>query len=247
MCHLQELYAKYEAKGLVILGFNASDDTKIALEMLRENGVTFPNIIDSSDAATRVCFQQYQGAYGSAVPMNYIIDRDGKVVDAWYGGGREHPKAIAAMRKAGGKLGEAIREEISAKTAKAAPEVARAAERLFQAIRAADYDHDWISTNDWEHFPAKDVDYIVDHNYRGWVRWVCRKFKSNPITEVRLGDAVTGPDGVPTVHFALHLKGGEVLQGELPFHWDSERKQWIGCQGLDWHLRPPPGKETNKP
>ena len=115
MCHLQDLYAEYEAKGFVILGFNASDDTKIALEMLRENGVTFPNIIDSSDAATRVCFQQYQGAYGSAVPMNYIIDRDGKVVDAWYGGGREHPKAIIALQKMGGELAEAIRAETKGK------------------------------------------------------------------------------------------------------------------------------------
>jgi len=209
--------------------------------------VTFPNILDSSDAAIRVCFQQYQGAYGSAVPMNYIIDRDGKVVDAWYGGGREHPKAIVALQKMGGELGEAIRDEIKAKTAKDAPDVTLAARRLFQAIRAADYDHDWISTKDWEHFPAKDVDYTVDHNYPGWVRWVCRKFKANPITDVRLGSVFAGPDGAPTVHFQLHLKGGEVLQGDLPFHWDSERKQWIGWQGLDWHLHPPPGKETEKP
>jgi hypothetical protein len=244
MCHLQELYAKYQAKGLVVLGFDASDDKKIALEMLGENGVTFPNILDSSDAATRVCFQQYQG---SAVPMNYIIDRDGKVVDAWYGGGREHPKAMIALQKLGGELAEAIREEMKAKTAKAAPEVTRAAQRLFQAIRAADYDRDWISTKDWEHFPAKDVDYTVDRNYPGWVRWVCRKFKAHPITDVRVGNVFAGPDGAPTVHFELHLKGGEVLQGDLPFHWDSERKQWIGWQGLDWHLHPPPGKETKKP
>ena len=31
MCHLQELYAKYETHGLAVLGFNASDDKKIAL------------------------------------------------------------------------------------------------------------------------------------------------------------------------------------------------------------------------
>jgi peroxiredoxin len=118
MCHLQELYTKYKSKGLVILGFDASDDKKIALEMLRDNKATFPNIIDSSDAATKVCFQQYQGRYGSAVPMNYIIDREGKVVDAWYGGGKEHPKAIAALLKAGGELGDAIRQETKAKAVK---------------------------------------------------------------------------------------------------------------------------------
>ena len=86
-----------------------------------------------------------------------------------------------------------------------------------------------------------------DRNYPGWVRWVCRKFKANPITEVRLGNVFAGPDGAPTVHFELHLKGGEVLQGDLPFHWDSERRQWIGWQGLDWHMHLPPGKETEKP
>jgi peroxiredoxin len=111
MCHLQELYAKYESKGLVILGFDAADDKQIALEMLLDNKATFPNIIDSSDAAIKVCFQQYQGRYGSAVPMNYIIDPEGKVMDAWYGGGREHPKAIAAIRKIGGPLAEAMRQE----------------------------------------------------------------------------------------------------------------------------------------
>ena len=164
----------------MILGFDASDDKKIALEMLHENGATFPNIIDSSDAAMKVCFQQYQGRYGSAVPMNYIIDRDGKVVDAWYGGGREHPKAIMAMRKIGGQLADAIRQEMDEQAAKAAPEVAAAARRLFQVLRDADYDHEGISTRDWKHHPAKEINYNPDRNDRGWVHWVCEKFKANP-------------------------------------------------------------------
>jgi hypothetical protein len=247
MCHLQELYAKYKAKGLVILGFDAADDKKIALDMLRDNGATFPNIIDSSDAAITVCFRQYQGPYGSAVPMNYIINREGKVVDAWYGGGREHPKAIAALQKAGGELGETLRQEIAAKSAKAAPEVAAAAQRLFQILRTADYDHNGISTRDWKHRPGKDINYNPGRNDPGWVRWVCRKFKANPITDVRLGKVFAGPDGQPTVHFELRLKDGEILQGDLPFHWESAQRQWIGWEGLDWHLHAPPGKETKKP
>ena len=118
MCHLQELHAKYKDKGLVILGFDASDHKEIALEMLRENGATFPNIIDSSDAAHKVCFQEYQRYNMSAVPMSYIIDRDGKVVDAWYGGKESHPRAIKALQKAGGELAETIRKETNAKAAK---------------------------------------------------------------------------------------------------------------------------------
>jgi peroxiredoxin len=38
------------------------------------------------------------------VPLNYIIDREGKVVDAWYGYEEGHKRAIAALEKAGAKL-----------------------------------------------------------------------------------------------------------------------------------------------
>ena len=287
MCHLQELHAKFSGKGLVVLGFDASDDKKIALEMLRDNKATFPNIIDSSDAAMKVCFQDYQRGSSSAVPMSYVIDRDGKIAAGWYGYEEDEPKAIAAFQKMGGELAESIRHEMqaeaaksaesvnadamqamkagselaksgdqdvqakagntakSAKTAKSsdavdAAAVAVAAKRLFQAIRAADYDHDWTSNDDWKRFPAKDVDYCVNHDYPGWVRWVCKKFKANPITDVQLGKVFVGPDGSPTLHFELRLKDGEVLKGDLPFYWDSKLKQWVGLKALDWHLQKKP-------
>jgi len=67
------------------LGFNTSDDRKIALDYLKENGVTFPNVLDSSDVANRAA-RQYETLEGmSAVPFTYVINREGKVVDAWYG------------------------------------------------------------------------------------------------------------------------------------------------------------------
>ena len=179
--------------------------------------------------------------------MNYIIDREGKVVDAWYGGGKEHPKAIAALQKSGGALAEAIRQEIQAKTAKAAPAVAAAAQRLFQVLRDADYDHNGISTRDWKHHPSKEINYNPDRNDRGWVRWVCKKFKADPISDVRLGNVFANSGGMPTIHFELHLKDGEILHGDLPFHfieWGSGGKQWVGQGGLDWHLHAPPGKDA---
>ena len=101
MCHLQELYLKYKDKDMMILGFNCSDDKQIALEFIRENSATFPNILDSSDVAVRVSFDGYKM---SGVPLNYIIDREGKVVDAWYGYEKGHKRAIAAMEKSGLKL-----------------------------------------------------------------------------------------------------------------------------------------------
>jgi len=101
MCHLQELHEKYKDKDMVILGFNCTDDKQIALEFIRENSATFPNILDSSDDAIGVCFVFYKM---SGVPLNYIIDREGKVVDAWYGYEKGHKRALSALEKAGLKL-----------------------------------------------------------------------------------------------------------------------------------------------
>ncbi len=86
---------------MVILGFNPADDRKIALDFLRDNSATFPNILDSSRHAIRVAHDSYKA---SGWPTNYIIDREGKVVDAWYGYEEGHKRAIAALEKAGMKL-----------------------------------------------------------------------------------------------------------------------------------------------
>jgi peroxiredoxin len=108
MCHLQELHAKYKDKGLVILGLNASDNKKIALDFMRENGATFPNILDSSDAAINVSFRDYRN---SACPTNYIIARDGKIVAGWCGYEQGHRRARALLEKLGGELAEAVRQD----------------------------------------------------------------------------------------------------------------------------------------
>lgn len=89
----------YKDKGLVVLGVNNADDRKIALAYLKENQVTFPNVLDTSEAANGA-MRQYETLGGmSAVPMTYLIDREGKVVAAWYGfqkGGAEQ-----ALKKLG--------------------------------------------------------------------------------------------------------------------------------------------------
>ncbi|MHC5078495.1 MAG: peroxiredoxin family protein, partial [Planctomycetota bacterium] len=63
---------------------------------LRENEATFPNVLDASEAATRVSIRKFKC---SGVPLNYIIDREGKVVDAWYGYQEGHPRAKKNLRK----------------------------------------------------------------------------------------------------------------------------------------------------
>ena len=84
---------------MVVLGVNTADDRKIALDYLKANEVTFPNILEASDAANQAV-SQYETLGGmSAVPMTYVIGRDGKVVDAWYG--YEEDRARKALKKLG--------------------------------------------------------------------------------------------------------------------------------------------------
>jgi len=55
--------------------------------------VAFPHILDSSYATKKLVFDGYNNR-SQAVPLSYIIDREGKVVDAWYGYEKGHKRAI---------------------------------------------------------------------------------------------------------------------------------------------------------
>jgi peroxiredoxin/outer membrane lipoprotein-sorting protein len=82
---VEAIYAKFRDKGLVVLGVNVADAKEFVTEVLQQNHVTFPNIVDTSDNANEAMskFETLGGA--SAVPMTYVIDREGEVIDAWYG------------------------------------------------------------------------------------------------------------------------------------------------------------------
>ena len=94
MRHLQDLHEKLKDKGLVILGFNCSDNKQIALDFLNENEATFPNILDASETA-RKTGKDYKM---TGVPLNYIIDRQGNVVEGWYG---DYKKVTTILEKLG--------------------------------------------------------------------------------------------------------------------------------------------------
>jgi peroxiredoxin len=110
---LQAIYAKYRDKGLVVLGFNDGGDArKFALEFMADNGVTFPNIVDSSESARKVSLQDYRVCGYST---NYIIDRDGRIADAWAGGYEKGlTRGLAALAKTGGALADAIQKDTAA-------------------------------------------------------------------------------------------------------------------------------------
>jgi peroxiredoxin/outer membrane lipoprotein-sorting protein len=98
--HLQELYERCKDKNMIILGFNCFDDREIAMNFIRDNSVTFPNILDSSYATKKLIFDDYRNR-SQIAPLSYIIDKDGNVVDAWFGYEKGHKKAITLLEKSG--------------------------------------------------------------------------------------------------------------------------------------------------
>jgi len=100
MRHLQSLHDKHRDKGLAILGFNCVDDRRIAQTFLRDNAVTFPTVLDATEAAQRVVSVGLASRTLSE-PLTCIINRDGKVVDAWYGSEKSKRRGAAAFKDAG--------------------------------------------------------------------------------------------------------------------------------------------------
>lgn len=98
MRHLQKIQDKFAGQGLVMIAINVADARDVALEELRRNKIAFTSIVDSSADASRVVSQEYRM---TGVPLNYVIDRDGKIVDGWYGYEESFSQAMKALSKAG--------------------------------------------------------------------------------------------------------------------------------------------------
>jgi peroxiredoxin len=89
---LQTIYNEYKSKGLEIIAINQGDDAKTINGYLRENGFTFPVVMDNGEATSR---------FGvSAVPANFLLDAKGKIV--WQEVGTVDEKELrAALKQAG--------------------------------------------------------------------------------------------------------------------------------------------------
>lgn len=68
-----------------MLGVNTSDAKDELVEVIENAEIEFPNILDTTTDA-QMAMMKYETLSGSsAVPMTYVIDREGNVIDAWYG------------------------------------------------------------------------------------------------------------------------------------------------------------------
>lgn len=69
---LDELYSRYQRVGFSLLGVNIDDDSRKAMNMISELGVSFPVLFDDRKEVSKL----YQV---DAMPVTVIIDREGNV------------------------------------------------------------------------------------------------------------------------------------------------------------------------
>ncbi len=81
------------------------------------------------------------------------------------------------------------------------------------------------------------LNYCLEIDRPGWVRWMFQHFRTNPIVRVELGAVVRHASGRPAVPYKLLRKDHTALEGTLPFEFDLQSELWQGIGGLDWHLR----------
>jgi peroxiredoxin len=85
MSHLQDTYDAYKEQDFVALGLNTADSEAHAREFLDGLKLTFPTVLDTSSEAEEAV-GRYETLEGmTAVPLSYLIGKDGKILDAWYG------------------------------------------------------------------------------------------------------------------------------------------------------------------
>jgi thiol-disulfide isomerase/thioredoxin/outer membrane lipoprotein-sorting protein len=82
---LERLHQRLGPDGLVVIGYDEADDSARLLDLLGTTGVTYPCVLDTSDAGSRWKLGYTTSENASADPLTYIIGRDGRVVSRWFG------------------------------------------------------------------------------------------------------------------------------------------------------------------
>jgi len=75
---LDELYGRYQRVGFKLLGINIDDDSRRAMKMVQELGVTFPVLFDENKEVSKL----YKV---DAMPVTILVDREGQVRHVHHG------------------------------------------------------------------------------------------------------------------------------------------------------------------
>lgn len=75
---LDELYSRYQRVGFSLLGINIDDDSRRAIDMASELGVSFPVLFDAGKDVSRLYAVE-------AMPATVLVDREGNVRNVYHG------------------------------------------------------------------------------------------------------------------------------------------------------------------
>jgi len=75
---LDEMYARYQRVGFNLLGVNIDDDSRRAMKMIDELGVSFPVLFDSRKEVSKLYEVE-------AMPVTVLVDREGRVRHVHHG------------------------------------------------------------------------------------------------------------------------------------------------------------------
>lgn len=74
---LEEVWQQYKDQGVEFLGVNTYDQPATAQSFARDNGITYPSVIDVVDGSVKLAFAQVTPV--QATPTTLVVDRDGQV------------------------------------------------------------------------------------------------------------------------------------------------------------------------
>lgn len=75
---LDELYSRYQRVGFSLLGINIDDDSRRAIDMASELGVSFPVLFDAGKDVSELYAVE-------AMPATVLVDREGNVRSVYHG------------------------------------------------------------------------------------------------------------------------------------------------------------------
>ena len=74
---LEKVWQEYQDGGVAFLGVNTYDQPATALSFARDNGVTYPSVIDVNDGRVKLAFATVTPI--QATPTTLVLDRSGRV------------------------------------------------------------------------------------------------------------------------------------------------------------------------
>ncbi len=112
MPHTQEVSAHYQDQGVVVLANCTSDTRKKFESWVTSNQKKYPDIVWTHDPAERKPERVSRSLYGvGGIPTQFIIDREGRIVDIVIGYLKGEAILDAALAKAGVKVDPALIEK----------------------------------------------------------------------------------------------------------------------------------------